>query len=260
MKNDRVALVIGASQGIGKSIAIALAENGYHLILIARRKEKLEQVLETVNEINNSKLNMCIPVDISNQDNRNHVFRTVVKKYDRLDILINNVPGGSPDEFLNSQNDKMIETFTQKAITYIDCMKQSYEWMEKNNYGRIINLVGNLWKEPGKNMFTNSLINAAIINASKNISIQLAPKGITVNCVNPGFIKTDRYHHYIHRLMTDGNMGVEEAERIVTEQIPSKRVGTSEEVASLVMHLVSESGSYITGQQISVDGGALKSI
>lgn len=95
----------------------------------------------------------------------------------------------------------MTATFTQKTVAYIDAIKRAASLMKQNEFGRIINIVGNLWKEPGANMFTNSMMNAALINASKNISIQLAPHNITVNCLNPGFIATDRYHQFVENVM-----------------------------------------------------------
>lgn len=259
MFNKKIALVIGASQGIGKSTALSLAKKGYSLILNARRSEKLEEVLLEINGITN--LNHSIFTgDITNKETRKNLFIFIENKYRQLDILINNIPGGAPDNFLEFNEESTLKAFSQKALTYIDCIKEATFLMKNNQYGRVISLVGNLGKEPTNNMFTNSLINAAIINASKNISSQLASENITVNCVNPGFIKTDRYYTYIDSLVNNRKISKREAEEQVASGIPANRVGSSEEVASLITYLCSEDAAYITGQQISVDGGALISL
>lgn len=259
MPLQKVALVIGASQGIGRSTAIALAQQGYTLVINARRIEPLQTLLQEIKNITPVD-HMLFIGDITDHSIREQLFTQIGQIYGRLDILINNVPGGAPDHFEEFDYEVTLQAFAQKALTYVDCMQKSSQYMKKNQFGRIINLVGNLWKEPGQNMFTNSMINASIINASKNISQTLASSNITVNCINPGFIKTDRYYKYIDSLTAHHQMTTKQAEAQVADGIPMQRVGTSEEAASLINYLCSPDAGYITGQQISIDGGTLKSI
>ena len=198
--------------------------------------------------------------DISIDSVRDDLFKKIEENYSRLDLLVNNIPGGIPDTFESSQNEIIVETFIKKAVTYIDCMKKSFSIMRKNHFGRIINIVGNSWKEPEENMFTNSMVNAAIINACKNISNLLAREGITVNCVNPGFIRTERYKNFIKSLSEKSEVNEQEAEILIEKSIPTRRIGDPKDISSLVIYLASEEASYLTGQQISVDGGLMKSI
>ncbi|TCW47566.1 bacilysin biosynthesis oxidoreductase BacG [Bacillus thuringiensis] len=260
MENRKVALVIGGSQGIGRAVAINLVNKGYQVVVNSRNSINIELMVEELKSVNPSNTYMGFVGDITLEKSRKQLFKDISEKFGRLDILINNVPGGKPDSFLNSKNEEIVQAFSNKAITYIDCIRRASEIMRERQYGRIVNIVGNLWKEPTSNMFTNGLINAAIINASKNISTAVAPEGITVNCINPGFIFTDRYTKYIESIVQNKGISEEKAKQEVLRNIPVNRVGLPEEISSLITYLVSEDASYVTGQQISVDGGSIRSI
>ncbi|MGG0323435.1 SDR family oxidoreductase [Bacillus mycoides] len=260
MVKNKVAVVMGGSQGIGKAVAMGLAREGYQVVVNSRNPVHIELILEELHSMFPVNTYRGIVGDIHVEETRNQLFKEIMDSYGRLDVLINNVPGGKPDSFFHSNNGEIIENFSNKAITYIDCMRKAFDMMKIHQHGRIVNIVGNLWKEPTENMFTNGLINAAIINASKNISTALAPEGITVNCINPGFIETNRYTGYINSMMKNKNISEERATQEVLNHIPMHRVGLPKELASLIIYLVSEDASYITGQQISVDGGSIRSI
>lgn len=259
MENN-VALITGASKGIGKAVVLLLAKKGYSIILNARNEEGLESCLSEIKKINSDGKFYKFSADVTKQEEREALFNFISDKFGRLDILVNNIPGGKPDTFYDSDNNEIINTFINKSITYIDCMKRAYPLMKENKFGRIINVVGNLWKEPNENMFSNGMINASIINSSKNIATAVAKEGITVNCINPGFIKTDRYVSYVESIIDKEQENTEEVEARICNNIPTNRIGLPIEIASLIVYLVSNDASYITGQQISVDGGILKSI
>ncbi len=258
--SKRTAFIMGASQGIGKAIALKLADNGFHTVINSRVPENIESVKEEILAKHPDAGVTVLAGDMSDQKTRAGIFEEIRSQCGRLDVLINNIPGGSPDTFETCDIEDMTNTFTNKTIAYIDSMKTAAAIMKQHEFGRIINIVGNLWKEPGANMFTNSMMNAALINASKNISIQLAPFHITVNCLNPGFIATDRYHQFVKNVMKQNGISKAEAEERIASGVPMKRVGTAEETAALAAFLASEEASYITGQQVSADGGSMKSI
>ncbi|PWK03593.1 bacilysin biosynthesis oxidoreductase BacG [Bacillus sp. VMFN-A1] len=258
--SKRTAFIMGASQGIGKAIALKLADNGFHTVINSRVPENIESVKEEILAKHPDAGVTVLAGDMSDQKARAGIFEEIRSQCGRLDVLINNIPGGSPDTFESCDIEDMTNTFTNKTIAYIDSMKTAAAIMKQHEFGRIINIVGNLWKEPGANMFTNSMMNAALINASKNIAIQLAPFHITVNCLNPGFIATDRYHQFVKNVMKQNGISKAEAEERIASDVPMKRVGTAEETAALAAFLASEEASYITGQQVSADGGSMKSI
>nr|WP_306664916.1 SDR family oxidoreductase [Bacillus pumilus] len=260
--SKRIAFVTGASTGIGKAIAIKLAaQDDIKVIINSRNRSSLEQTKQHIQDIAETKEPVALFCgDMSHEAVRAEAFATIEKEFGRLDVFINNIPGGKPDTFDSCESEQMLAAFSQKAIAYVDTMKRAAAMMKKHEYGRIIQIVGNLWKEPGEQMFTNSMMNAAIINASKNAATQLASSGITVNCLNPGFIATDRYEQFIGNLMSKQTLSREEAVQAVASGIPMQRVGSASEMASMAAFIASEESSYITGQQISVDGGSMKSI
>ncbi|WP_322904690.1 SDR family oxidoreductase [Paenibacillus campi] len=256
---NKIALISGASQGIGKAAALALAKQGVTLCLNARRPDQLQHVLEEVRQIVPGDHSLFIG-DLTEPHLREQCFDQIEQRYGRLDILVNNIPGGVPDTFDSFDTEQAVSIFTGKTVTYVHCMQRAVTLMKQNQWGRIVNVVGNFWKEPGATMFTNGMMNAAIVNASKNISIQLAAAQITVNCLNPGTIVTDRYEQYINNLQKNKQISKAEAIQSVNASIPAQRPGTAQEAASLIAYLCSEDAGYVTGQQISVDGGALRSL
>ncbi|AMB91422.1 bacilysin biosynthesis protein BacA [Bacillus altitudinis] len=260
--SKRIAFVTGASTGIGKAIAIKLAaQSDMKVIINSRNMASLEQTKQHIQDMTETKEPLSLFCgDMSLEAVRSEAFEQIEKEFGRLDVLINNIPGGKPDTFDSCETDQMLDAFSQKAIAYVDTMKRAAALMKRHEYGRIIQIVGNLWKEPGEQMFTNSMMNAAIINASKNAATQLASSSITVNCLNPGFIATDRYEQFIGNMMTKQGVSREQAVQAIASGIPMQRVGSASEMASLAAFMASEAASYITGQQISVDGGTMKSI
>ncbi|MBU8724928.1 SDR family oxidoreductase [Bacillus pumilus] len=260
--SKRIAFVTGASTGIGKAIAIKLAAQDHIKVIInSRNQSSLEDTRQHIERMAETKEPVSLFCgDMSHEGVRAEAFAAIHKEFGRLDVLINNIPGGKPDTFDSCESEQMLAAFSQKALAYIDMMKRAAVMMKRHEYGRIIQIVGNLWKEPGHQMFTNSMMNAAIINASKNAASQLAPSGITVNCLNPGFIATDRYEQFIENMMRAQSLSREEAVQAVASGIPMQRVGSASEMASLATFIASEEASYVTGQQISVDGGSMKSI
>ena len=129
----------------------------------------------------------------------------------------------------------------------------------ESRFGRIVNVVGNIGKEPLPGMFLSGLVNAAVANAG-NLANQYAAHNVTVNCVHPGTIQTPRYGQAVHHLSRDGAASRQEVEDRLRRAIFMDRPGQAEEVAALIGFLASDESSYITGQQISVDGGQLKSV
>lgn len=259
MTDDRrVALIVGASGGIGFAAARLLAERGYRVAIASREGPKLKQALERLQEVQPDAL--AIAADVTDAKARRRMFERVDRECGRLDILINSVPGAAPASFLQHGLQHIEEGITKKLLPYLDNMRMAFERMKERRWGRIVNVVGNMWKEPDPIRYNFGLVNAAIVNASKAASFELAPYGITVNGVHPGSILTDRLRSVWENAAERLGTSLDEIEKRESAVIPAGRVGTPEEAAALIAFLVSEEASYITGQQISVDGGWMRSL
>lgn len=249
------ALVTGGSRGIGRSIAIALADEGCNVAICARNKKRLE---ETVIELKKRGIqSIGIVADVIRPDDIDNVMQTVIKAWGTLHILINNVGGGgrwgkeTPEE---TEEKVWEEVYSKNALTAIRFTMRTLPYMLKQESGRIITISSMYGYEGGGRPWFN-MAKSAEISLMKCLSLMLryATKNITFNSVCPGFIMIpDTGWERIK------NEHPEEYEQAINP-IPTKRLGTPEEVANLVVFLCSQKASYINGVAIPVDGGLSKS-
>ena len=237
--NGKKALVTGASGGIGAAIATKLHQNGAMVTLSGTRVEPLIKLKEELGD--NSFVSRC---DLSDGDEVGNLIQTVSSQMNGLDILINNA-GLTMDNLLMRMSDEQWQKVinVNLSATFKLC-KDSLRGMMKSRWGRIINIssVVALTGNPGQGNYSAS--KAGIIALSKSLAYEVASRGITVNCVAPGFIKTS---------MTE--MLTEDQQNQILNKIPVNRMGNVEEIASGVAFLASPEASYITGTTLNINGG-----
>ncbi|AKS67328.1 3-ketoacyl-ACP reductase [Staphylococcus schleiferi] len=240
---SKVALVTGASRGIGRSIALQLAEEGYHVVVnYAGNQEKAEEVVEQIKQKGVDAV--AIQANVSNGDEVKAMIKEVVKTFGSIDVLVNNA-GITRDNLLMRMKerewDEVIDTNLKGVF---NCIQKVTPQMLKQRHGRIINLtsivgaVGN----PGQINYVAS--KAGVIGMTKTAARELASRNITVNAVAPGFIVSD---------MTDALN--DELKETMKSQIPLGRFGQDTDIAHTVAFLASDKAEYITGQTIHVNGG-----
>jgi 3-oxoacyl-[acyl-carrier protein] reductase len=247
---NKVAIVLGASKGLGKACAKALASEGVKVV-IGSRDEKIlkETALELEKETGSEILAISTDVTIS-KDLENIVARTL-EKFGRIDILVNNA-GGPPAGKFESFGDKEWQAaFETNLLSAIRLTRLVIPHMRAVGSGRIINSVSVAVKQPMDNLILSNSIRAGVVGMAKTLSQELAPDNITVNNVCPGLFLTQR----IKDLYQD-----EEKMKNAIKDIPMGRLGDPEELASLVAFLASEKASYITGATIQIDGGMCRSL
>ena len=242
--DKKTVLVTGASQGIGKSIAIEMANQGSTVICISR---KIEAVQLVSNEIkNNNGMSDAYACDIIDGLAFTDLVKLVLEKYGKIDALINNA-GVTNDSLLMRMTDEqwnqVIDVNLKGAF---NCSKAVLRPMLKQRSGRIINITSivGLTGNAGQSNYAAS--KAGIIGLTKSLSKEVGSRGITVNCIAPGWIKTN---------MTDKLS--ENVKNDFLSKIPLARIGLPSDIASAAIFLASDNAGYITGQTITVDGGRI---
>lgn len=239
----KVALVTGASRGIGKEIALLLAKEGAHVVVnYSGSKERAEETAELVQEM--GRQSFTYQCDVSNNDSVQAMIKETIDRFGQLDILVNNAGITRDNLLMRMKEDEWDDVININLKGVFLCTKAVTRQMMRQRAGKIINIasivgvIGN----PGQANYVAA--KAGVIGLTKSSARELASRGIQVNAVAPGFITTD---------MTDRLS--EEIQTSMLNQIPLGRFGSPEEVAKAVVFLASEDSNYITGQTLHIDGG-----
>ena len=256
--NNKVALVIASSQGLGKAIAEKLVKEGANVMLTSRNAEKLAAVKSELDALDKGKVSF-FPADITNAEDIKLLVRKTNEVFGKIDILINNA-GGPPGGSFETVSDKDWQhAFELNLLSYIRIIREVLPDLKKTG-GRIINIASSSTKQPIPELILSNTFRLGIVGLAKSLAEELAPYNILVNTVSPGRIETDRVEH-LDKIRAD-KLGVsqEKVKEDAKNTIPLKRYGTPEEFANVVVFLVSDASTYITGSSILVDGGMIKSI
>jgi len=241
--NGKVAVVTGASRGIGRAIAIKLAREGADVVInYAGRADAAHDVAEVVRKQGREAL--VIQADVADAKQVDEMFKATLDKFSRVDILVNNAGIARDGLLLRMKEEDWDAVLDVDLKGAFNCTKAAARSMLKARKGRIINIASVIGLTGNAGQANYSAAKAGLIGFTKSVAKELAARNITVNAVAPGFISTE---------MT---RGLEEKVREeMLSRIPRGRLGTSEDVAALVAFLAQDAADYITGQVIAVDGG-----
>lgn len=238
----KVAIVTGASRGIGRAIAIKFAREGASLVVTATTLENARKIAAEVEALGQKTL--ALAVDVADPAAVEAMFASVVETFGKVDILVNNA-GITKDGLLlrmkDADWDAVIDVNLKGAF---NCVREAAKLMTKARSGRIVNISSVVGEMGNAGQINYSASKAGMIGLTKSAARELAKRGITVNAVTPGFIETD-----MTAVLSD------KVREGLVQQIPLERLGTPDDVANAVFFLVSPMGDYITGHVLSVNGG-----
>lgn len=255
--SGKTALVCGASQGIGAACAKLLAMAECQVILLSRRKNALEEVK---NSLPTPMRHLTIAVDISDKSNLISAITEIQEQTGPIHICINNTQGPKGGPLAQATEDEFIHAFNNHVLVNASLAKCLIPGMKKSGYGRFINIISTSVKIPIPGLGVSNTVRGAVASFAKTLAFELAPFGITVNNVLPGFTETPRLSSLIESKAHQEQLSVESISKAWQATVPMGRFAKPEEIASLVVFLASPLASYITGTSIPVDGGRTGSL
>ncbi len=257
----KAALVTGGSKGIGKAIALGLAREGADVAVCARNKSDLEMAAKELSETTGRKV-LPIETDVSVLEQVDSMVAQVVSTLGRLDILVNNAghAGGLALGPLPTVTDEgMMEDLNTKFMGYLRCARAAAPIMEKQGWGRIVNIGGLSARSSGS--YSGGVRNIAIVHLSKTLADELGPSGITVNVIHPGPTRNTGYvDNLVNTRAQRQGVPLDEAERAVAQSNSIRRLANVEEIANLALFLASPKSGAVTGEVIAAGGGTTRAV
>ena len=241
--SGRTAIVCGASSGIGLGIAESLAGEGANVVMFARRPELLEQEARRIGGV-------PVAGDVTSRDDLERLVTTTVDAYGGIDILVNNSGGPPRSTAAELDAEKVEAAVALLLVSVVRLTGLCLPYLERSSAGRIVNVTSSTVREPIDNLALSNAIRPGVVGWAKSLARELGPRGITVNCLAPGRIDTDR----IREVYPDGPSEDDLA------AIPLRRLGTTREIGDVVAFLCSERASYVSGTVMLVDGALTRGL
>lgn len=245
---NKVAFVAASSKGLGKSVALELAQEGAIVIINGRNKDDLEKTKHEIEKQTKGNV-LALAGDLSIHAERDSIIKSALQSYSTIDILITNTggpPTGKIEELKQEDWDRAYNNLLASVVALVNGFLPG---MKQQRWGRIISITSMAVKQPVNNLILSNSVRASVVGLMKTLSNELAMYNITVNNVMPGYTETERLKELV-----DKNPSFASAKT----EIPLGRFGKPEEFAAAVAFLASERASYITGVSLAVDGGWIK--
>jgi len=256
---SKAALVAASSKGLGRAIAEELAAEGASLCLCARGAEALEQARDEIPARFGGKV-VAVAADLSKLEGVQLAFNTALMELGRIDILVNNAggPPAGPQEQLTAEQWQRAFELTLRSV--VELTRLVLPGMKERGWGRILNVTSITVKQPVDNLMLSNSLRAAVTGYARTLADEVAPFGITVNNVLPGYTRTQRLIDLAQKTGQDRGVDPARIRQRWIDEIPMGRLGEPREFAAAVAFLASERASFITGQSLAVDGGWIRAL
>jgi 3-oxoacyl-[acyl-carrier protein] reductase len=257
----KVGIVCGASAGLGRAAAAALAREGASIVVCSRDKKRIAEAAAGIRRTA-AKGAEVVPMvaDMSSAVHIGRLVKATVKRFGRVDILVSNA-GGPPVAAFTDLSDEAWERGTQLTLmSTVRCIRAVIPYMKKQGWGRIVTITSIAARQPINDLVISSSIRPGLLGLTKVLGNQYSADGICINAVAPGFILTDRQKEIGAARAKAKGITFEEYLTESAREIPLGRLGRPEELADVIAFLCSERSSYVTGTTITVDGGLARGI
>jgi 3-oxoacyl-[acyl-carrier protein] reductase len=253
---DRVAIVCGASRGLGRAVAGALAAEGASLSICARTPGPLEEAAGAIAAASGRPV-LATPADVASAADLRRLVDATLERYGRIDVLVTNTGGPARGRFFDCDDEAWETSFTNTLLNVVRLVRLCVPAMKERGFGRIVNIASTTVRQPLAGLTMSNALRPAIAGLAKDLADELGPHGILINNVCPGLHATERLLH-----VAAGGTPEEPEARLaeLARRIPLGRVGRPEELAATVVFLASERASYVTGTSVLVDGGATRGL
>jgi 3-oxoacyl-[acyl-carrier protein] reductase len=255
----KVALVAGASQGMGRAAAFGFAREGAKVAICARGEAALNEAAQTIRQQTGSDV-LALAADMAKVEDITKFVSFAAEKLGRVDIIVNNAGGPPPGEFMGFTDEDWLKAFNLSFMSTMRMTREAVPHMRKVGGGRVINITSYSVKEPIAGLVLSNAVRSGVIGLAKTLSRELARDNILINNVCPGRIDTERAQKLNKARADRLKRPIEEINREMAAEVPLGRYGSAEEAADLIVFLGSERASYITGTTIQIDGGLVRGI
>ena len=257
--SGKTALVTGGSKGIGKAVALHLAREGAHVGIAARHRSTVVDAVREIKAGTGGEI-WGEAVDCTKTLEVERLVSRMIDRTGRVDLLVNALGAAPAGGLLDLTDEAWEDGLAMKLLGQIRCCRAVVPYMQQQKWGRIVNIAGSQWKRPLGTSMVAGVANAGLVNFSKALAGTLGPDNILVNVVNPGPTETGRLEYIIERRAAHRGVSVDQVRAEFAAETVVGRFGKPEEIAHVIVFLVSELSTFVTGAVIDVDGGQTRSL
>lgn len=255
----KVALVAAASKGLGRAVADELAAEGCKVVICARDRTALEATARDIAGRHDADV-LAVVADVSTSAGIRELYASATQKFGNLDIVVTNAGGPPSGKFDEIPLEEWERAFHLTLMSAVELTHLALPGMKERRWGRILNITSIAAKQPVDNLILSNSLRAAVTGFARTLANEVAPFGVTVNNLLPGYTLTDRVEQLTKAAAAKEGLDVADVRAQWESHIPMKRLGEPREFAALAAFLASDRASYITGQSIAIDGGWIRSL
>jgi 3-oxoacyl-[acyl-carrier protein] reductase len=251
---DKVALVAGASKGLGRAVALGLAQEGARVAILSRDPTRIAAAALEIQQQSHSEV-LGISADVNRAEDVQRAVDETVRRFGNLHILVTNAGGPPPSSFQTSTDEQWQQAVNLTLLSAVRLSRAAVPHMQRSKWGRIIHIGSYTVKTPVENLILSNSIRAAVVALGKTQSLELGKDNILVNSVLPGWTQTERVEQLLKDRVDRDGTTLQQAHAAIEKTIPLGRMGRPEEFANVIVFLASECASYVNGTALMVDGG-----